>query len=60
MAFENHARKGIVEVASKLALKYDVIYNVKQNVFSGAPEKVTKATAALEKWAMAERIWNRG
>ena len=60
MGFENLSRPGIVEVASKIALKHGVTYNVKQNAFSGAPEKVAKATAALEKWAQAERVWNRG
>jgi hypothetical protein len=59
MAFENHSRPGIAEVASRIAMKYDVIYNIKLNVFKGSNENVTKATAALEKWATAERIWNR-
>jgi hypothetical protein len=59
MAFENHSRLGIAEVASRIAVKYNVTYNIKLNVFKGSDKNVAKATAALEKWALAERIWNR-
>jgi hypothetical protein len=60
MAFENHSRKGLVEVASKIAIKHGVIFSIKQNVFVGDAEKVAQATAALDKWAQAERMWARG
>ncbi len=57
MGFENHSRPGLVEMASRLALKFGVTYSIKRNVFDGDADKVKKATAALEKWEQAE--WRR-
>lgn len=54
MGFENHGRPGLVETASKIALKFGVTYSIKRNVFDGVPEKVAKASAALGKWEQAE------
>ncbi len=50
MAFENHSRTGLVERASKIALKFHVTYSVKRKTFDGSTDNVTKATAALERW----------
>jgi hypothetical protein len=50
MAFENHSRTGLVERASKIALKFGVTYSVKRKMFDGATANVTKATLALDEW----------
>lgn len=57
MGFENHGRKGLVEVASKIALKYGVVYNAQWREFRGDPDGVQKAVVALERWAQAEQSW---
>ena len=54
MGFENHSRPGLAEVASKIALKFNVIYSIKRNVFDGSDDGKAKATAALTKWEQAE------
>ena len=54
MAFENHHCTGLLERASRIAVKHDVVYSAPAHEFRGAPERVLKATAALEKWMHAE------
>ena len=55
MAFENHSRTGLLERASKIAIKFNVVYNATFHEFRGDDVNVQKATAALEKWMQAER-----
>jgi hypothetical protein len=55
MGFENHNRTGLLERASKIAVKFHVVYNATFYEFRGDTDNVRKATAALEKWAHAER-----
>ena len=54
MGFENHSKIGLLERASRIALKFGVVYSAEWREFRGAPDRVTKATAALEKWMQAE------
>lgn len=59
MGFENHSRIGLVEMASRIALRFKVTYSVKHQVFEGDADRVAKATAALDRWKDSERLRNR-
>ncbi len=54
MGFENHSRPGLVEMASKIAIKFGVTFSVKRNVFDGDAQAVAQAAAALDRWAQSE------
>lgn len=54
MAFENHARTGLVERASRIALKHGVVYNARTGEFRGDTEGVTRAKKALDHWMSRE------
>ncbi len=60
MGFENHSRPGLIEVASKIAIKYHVTFNIKQKEFIGDADRVAKAVTALDKWTNNERVFQRG
>jgi hypothetical protein len=59
VGFEKHGRPGLIEVASKIALKFGVIYSMKRNVFDGEAERVAKASKALGRWEQEEWLRNR-
>lgn len=50
MGYEAPLEIGLVEKASKIALKHGVIYNAQQHVFKGGEQAVLKATEELKKW----------
>ena len=50
MAFEAPKFTGILEKASKIALKWGVIFSPKTNTFIGPPHTVEAATVEFTKW----------
>lgn len=50
MAFHNAYRIGLLEKASKIAIKRGVVYSARQGCFLGDDSKIAKAEADLKEW----------
>jgi len=53
MGFEAPQEVGLIEKASKIALKHGVVFNSQQRIFKGEEYAVLKATNELKKWSDA-------